>query len=217
MAHEIAHVAARHAMENQGKGALLQYGILGGLILTGGIAGTVLQNTSGLAQMLAFFKFSRGAEVEADKLGVQYLYAAGYDPTAMSTMFEKLASQNKKKPGSLSKLFMTHPPVLERRDDSLELVARFPEKEEYIISTSEFQRVKDHLKKLTNARAGVKGDIDESDPGKPTLKKRQPDPIDDDAGGTSSSEDKGPPKLQKRGEPEQKGQPSPKPSPTPDN
>src|SRR5213078_2121960 len=67
MAHEIAHVAARHAMENQGKGTLLQYGILGGMILTGGIAGTILQNTQGIAQMLAFFKFSRGAEVEADK------------------------------------------------------------------------------------------------------------------------------------------------------
>ena len=73
-------------MENQGKGALLQYGMLAGMIFGGGIAGTVIQNTAGIAQTLAFFKFSRGAEEEADKLGVQYLYAAGYDPTAMSTM-----------------------------------------------------------------------------------------------------------------------------------
>lgn len=211
MAHEIAHVAARHAMENQGKGTLLQYGILGGLILTGGIAGSILQNTQGLAQMLAFFKFSRGAEVEADNLGVQYLYAAGYDPTAMSTMFEKLASQNKKKPGTLSKLFMSHPPTLERRDDSLQLVARFPEREEYIISTSEFQRVKARLLKLTNARAAVKGDVDETDPGRPTLKKRQPDPADaGNDGDSTSTPDSGPPKLKKRDDP------TPVPSPSPE-
>src|SRR5215217_932922 len=187
MAHEIAHVAARHAMENAGKGQFLQYGILAGLIFGGPIAGTILQNTAGLGQALAFFKFSRGAEEEADRLGVQYLYASGYDPTAMSTMFEKLASRNKKKPGSLSKLFMSHPPSAERHDTSLALVSRFPEKEEYVISTSEFQRVKSHLLKLTNARAGVTADIDETDNSRPTLKKRQPDASDSDSTGTSDS------------------------------
>ena len=71
----------------------------------------------------------------------------------MATMFEKLASKNKKKPGTLSKLFSTHPQSIERRDKSLALVARFPEKEEYVISTSEFQRVKAHLFRLSNAKA----------------------------------------------------------------
>lgn len=214
MAHEIAHVAARHAMENAGKGQFLGYGILAGLILTGGIAGTVLQNTAGLGQALAFFKFSRGAEEEADNLGVQYLYASGYDPTAMSSMFEKLASRNKKKPGSLSKLFMSHPPSAERHDTSLALVARFPEKEEYVISTSEFQRVKAHLMKLTNAKAGVSTDVDDTDNSRPTLKKRQPDSTDSDSGtsdSSSSSTSEGPPQLKKRNEP------TPQPSPTPDN
>ncbi|MEP6944448.1 MAG: M48 family metallopeptidase, partial [Acidobacteriota bacterium] len=210
MAHEIAHVAARHAMENQGKGTFMQYGILAGILLSGGIAGSVLQNTAGLTQALAFSKFSRSAEVEADKLGVQYLYAAGYDPTAMSTMFEKLAAQNKKKPGTISKLFSSHPPSLERRDDSLELVARFPEKDEYVISTSEFQRVKAHLMKITNAKAGVTADLDEGGDAKPTLKKRQAEPTDTsdtpDAGSSSSD---GPPKLKKRNEPE----PTPTPKP----
>jgi predicted Zn-dependent protease len=212
MAHEIGHVAARHAMENQGKGTLLNYGLLAGMILTGGVAGAILQNTAGLAQMLAFFKFSRSAEEEADRLGVQYLYASGYDPTGMSTMFEKLASQNKKKPGSLSKLFATHPQSLDRRDTSLQLVARFPEKEEYIISTSEFQRVKSHLMKLTNAKAGVSTDYDQTDDSKPTLKKRQPDANDtttDGSPGSSSSD--GPPKLKKRDEP------APTPTPTPES
>lgn len=207
MAHEIAHVAARHAMENQGKGTFLQYGMLAGMIFGGGIASTILQNTAGITQALAFFKFSRGAEGEADRLGVQYLYAAGYDPTAMSTMFEKLASQNKKKPGTLSKLFSSHPQSLDRREESLALAARFPDKEEYIISTSEFQRVKNHLMKLTNAKAGVTTDYDQADDSKPTLKKRQPEADPADKDGESSSD--GPPRLKK------KDQPDPVPTPTP--
>ena len=215
MAHEIGHVAARHAMENQGKGTLLQYGMLAGMIFGGGIAGAVLQNTAGITQALAFFKFSRGAEEEADRLGVQYLYAAGYDPTAMSTMFEKLASQNKKKPGTLSKLFSSHPQSIDRRDSSLQLVARFPEKEEYVISTSEFQRVKSYLMKLTNAKAGVTIDYDQTDNSRPTLKKRQPEPditgTDSDAGSSSSSSD-GPPKLKKKEQPED----APAATPTPE-
>ena len=158
--------------------------------------------------------FSRGSEREADLLGVQYLYAAGYDPTAMATMFEKLASQNRKKKSTLSKLFSTHPQSIERRDDSLALVARFPEKNEYMISTSEFQKVKDYLLKQTNAKAAVVGDIDEGEPGRPTLKRRQPDSTDGDGNGipaesSSEPEQKGPPKLKRRGEPD--------PTPSPDD
>jgi hypothetical protein len=213
MAHEIGHVAARHAMENQGKLQALNYGMLAGIIFGGPIASTVLQNAGGLTQALAFFKFSRGAEEEADNLGVQYLYAAGYDPTGMSTMFEKLSSKNKKKPGTLSKLFSSHPQSIERRDTSLTLVGRFPEREEYVISTSEFQRVKAHLLRLSNVKAGVTSDIDEGEPGKPTLKRRQPEPDSDSTspGDSSSSDSKdAPPKLKKRGE-----EPEPKPSPSP--
>lgn len=211
MAHEIAHVAARHAMENAGKGSFINYALFGAIIFTGGIAGAVIQNTAQLGQLLAFFKFSRGAEEEADRLGVQYLYAAGYDPTAMATMFEKLASKNKKKPNKIAELFTSHPQSLERRDASLDLVSRFDEKQEYIISTSEFQRVKEHLIKQTNARAAVVGDFDDEETGRPTLKRRQPDdpnadPADSD-GDSSSSDEGGPPKLQRRGDP------APTPSP----
>ncbi len=214
MAHEIAHVAARHAMENQGKGAFMNYAALAGIIFGGPIVSTVLQNGGGIMAGLASLKFSRGAEEEADSLGVQYLYASGYDPTGMSTMFEKLASQNKKKPGSLAKLFSTHPQSIDRRDSSLQLVSRFPEKEEYVISTSEFQRVKAHLLQITNAKAGISTDYDQADDSRPTLKKRQPDPqdapgADPDSGSSSSSPDSGPPKLKKRGEPD----PIPSPSP----
>ncbi|MEP7149298.1 MAG: M48 family metallopeptidase [Acidobacteriota bacterium] len=210
MAHEIAHVTARHAMENQGKMQAIQYGLLGTILFGGGIASAIAQNAGGFAQLLSFLQFSRGAESEADVLGVQYLYASGYDPTAMSTMFEKLNARNKKKPGTLSKIFATHPQSVVRRDASLALVARFPEKEEYIISTSEFQRVKAHLLKITNARAGVTSDLDEDGNQKPTLKRRQPessDPANPDKGSSSSD---GPPQLKKRGE-----EPAPTATPKP--
>ena len=174
-----------------------------------------LQNGGGIFAGLAQLKFSRGAEEEADNLGVQYLYASGYDPTAMSTMFEKLASQNKKKPGTLAKLFSTHPQASNRQDTSLQRVGRFPEKEEYVISTSEFQRVKGYLFKLTNARAGISTDYDQPDEGKPTLKKRQPDApdsVDAPEGESSSNPDSAPPKLKKRGEPDDE-RPTAEPSP----
>ncbi len=215
MAHEIAHVAARHAMENQGKGAFINYAAIAGIIFGGPILSPILQNGGGILAGLASLKFSRGAEEEADSLGVQYLYASGYDPTAMATMFEKLASKNKKKPGSFAKLFSTHPQSLERRDSSLSLVSRFAEREEYVISTSEFQRVKAHLLRISNAKAGVTSDLDEGDPGKPTLKRRSPEPdaTDGTTDSTDSSSDKkdAPPQLKRRGDPE------PSPTPTPEN
>lgn len=210
MAHEIAHVAARHAMENQGKGTLINYAALAGIIFGGPIVSTVLQNGGGILAGLASLKFSRGAEVEADNLGVQYLYAAGYDPTAMSTMFEKLASQNKKKASTIAKIFASHPQSVDRRDTSLALVARFPEREEYIITTSEFDRAKSHLFRSSNARAGVTSDLEESDPGKPTLKRRQPESTDstDPDSDSGSSSSGAPPQLKRKSE-------EPKPSPSP--
>jgi hypothetical protein len=203
MAHEIAHVAARHAMENQGKASAINYGLLATVLFGGGIASTIAQNAGGFGQMLAFFKFSRGAEEEADRLGVQYLYASGYDPTAMSTMFEKINSLNRKKPGKISKLFATHPQATDRRDASLALVARFPEREEYIMSTSEFQRVKGRLLKLSNARAATTIDFDEGTVnGKPTLKRRSPDGDDSTTsspnGTDNQNTNEGTPQLKRR-------------------
>lgn len=179
MAHEIAHVAARHAVENQRKAELTQYAIMIPAIIFGGGLGQLIYQGGGFAALLGFMRFSRGAEEEADKLGIQYMYAAGYDPTAMATMFEKLESKNKKKPGFISKLFATHPAPPDRRAASLALAARFPEREEYVISSSEFQRVKGRLLRLSNARASTAGALpgaEEGAPGRPTLKRRQPTP-----------------------------------------
>jgi predicted Zn-dependent protease len=204
MAHEIAHVAARHALENQTKAGLLEYLALGTSIFLGGIPGMIFQNTAGLGLLGAFMKFSRNAESEADKLGVQYMYAAGYDPSAMATMFEKLEAKNKKKPGLISRAFASHPAPPDRRAAALALAARFPENDEYVISTSEFQRVKARLLRLSNARASTAGALpgaEEGAPGRPTLKRRQPTPDDAQANpdGTPIEKQEAP-KLKKEGD-----------------
>ena len=206
MAHEIAHVAARHAVENQAKASLLEYAALGASIFLGGIPGMIYQNTAGIGLLGIFMKFSRSAEEEADRLGVQYMYAAGYDPGAMATMFEKLEAKNKKKPGFISRAFSTHPAPPDRRAAALALAARFPEHDEYVISSSEFQRVKSRLLRMSNARASSSGAIQAGDdsgaPGRPTLKRRQPtadDPTATTEGGEQKPADQqqAPPKLKR--------------------
>ncbi len=204
MAHETGHVAARHAVENQTKANLLEYLAMGGSIFLGGIPGMIYQNTAGLGLLGIFMKFSRSAEEEADRLGVQYMWAAGYDPTAMATMFEKLEAKNKKKPGLISRAFASHPAPPERRASALALAARFPEHDEYVISTSDFQRVKAKLLRLSNARATTAGVLpsgDEGAPGRPTLKRRQPTPDDSttnpDGSEQKPAEKREPPKLKR--------------------
>ncbi|HZG54255.1 MAG TPA: M48 family metallopeptidase [Pyrinomonadaceae bacterium] len=200
MAHEIAHVAARHAMENIAKANLYQGLAMAGSIFLGGIPGLIYQNTAGFGLAALFSKFSRSAESEADRLGTQYLYAAGYDPNAMATMFEKLASKNKKKPGFLAKTFASHPQSAERLQASQVLVSRFPEREEYVVSTSEFQRVKGRLLRLSNAKASTAGDIagGEDGPRRPTLKRRTPASTDAPTGtGDQKDQKDAPPKLKR--------------------
>jgi predicted Zn-dependent protease len=205
MAHEIAHVAARHAVENQTKASLIEYAAIGTSIFLGGIPGMIFQNTAGIGLLGVFMKFSRSAEEEADKLGVQYMYAAGYDPGAMATMFEKLEAKNKKKPGFISRAFASHPAPPDRRASALALAARFPENEEYVISSSEFQRVKSRLLRLSNARAATTGAIAAGEeggaPGRPTLKRRQPTPDDSTTtspdGEQKPAETTAPPKLKR--------------------
>ncbi len=178
MAHEIAHVAARHGVEQASKGQIVNWGTLP-LIFLGGWGGFAIRQAAGLAIPVGFLKFNRNAEFEADTLGVQYLWASGYDPHSMSSFFEKLQSQEKKKPGTMSKIFSTHPMVGDRIDRVNSLIARFPDRSEYTINTSEFVQVKNRLIALTNARTmGGKGAVgaSEADSKRPTLKRRQPAP-----------------------------------------
>jgi len=182
IAHEIAHVAARHGMEQASKGELFNYLSIP-LIFLGGIGGYAIRQGLGLAVPLSFLKFSRGAEKEADRLGAQYMWASGYDPNALITFFEKLQAKNKKKPGTLSKLFSTHPMTGDRITEVRELIAQFPERGEYQLSSSEFGQVKSRIVAIGGATRG--SGRDES--GRPTLKRRPQTTTDDDKGDSETS------------------------------
>jgi beta-barrel assembly-enhancing protease len=176
MAHEIGHAAARHGVEQASKGELANYLSIP-LIFVGGMGGYIARQAIGLAVPLGFLKFSRADEKEADRLGAQYLWASGYDPHALITFFEKLEAKEKKKPGTIAKVFSTHPMTSDRIKEVEGLVARFPEQNEYQLSTSEFNQMKSRMVSLTPHAAPGSGD-----PGKPTLKRRpsstQGDPSD---------------------------------------
>lgn len=184
MAHEIAHVAARHGIEQASKGELLQWGSLP-LIFLGGWGGYIIQQVAGVALPLTFLKFSRGAEKEADRLGAQYMWASGYDPNALITFFEKLQAQEKRKPGTLEKVFSTHPMTGDRITEVRDLIVRFPDRADYQLSSSEFREVKS---RLTTASAANRSTNNSRDDKRPTLKRRpQTDTGDSDIDRDDSS------------------------------
>lgn len=172
MAHEIAHVTARHGVEQASKATLANYAMIPLIFMTGGL-GYIAYQAAQIGVPLTFLKFSRNVETEADKLGAQYLWAAGYDPNNFLSFFEKLEKKEKHKPGTLSKLFGTHPPTPDRIVKVHDLLARFPDRDEYTVSTSEFNRVKSRLLAITNSRTLDAAGNRESGPKRPTLKRRK--------------------------------------------
>lgn len=171
MAHEIGHVAARHGVEQASKATLANYAMIPLIFMTGGL-GYIAYQAAQIGVPLTFLKFTRGAEAEADKLGAQYLWASGYDPNNFLSFFEKLEKKEKHKPGTLSKLFGTHPPTPDRIQKIHDLLARFPDRDEYTVSTSEFSRVKSRLLAVTNAKT-IDGSGRDTGPKRPTLKRRK--------------------------------------------
>jgi predicted Zn-dependent protease len=152
MAHEIAHVTARHGTENASKGQLVNIASIP-LIFLGGVGGFALRQAAGFLIPMQFLQFSRGAETEADYLGLQYLYKTGYDPGAAVTFFEKLQARETARPGSVSKMFSTHPPTGDRIEKTkTNIEAILPDREQYVVTTSEFQNIKTLLAKLNNER-----------------------------------------------------------------
>src|SRR5437868_11898091 len=150
MAHEIAHVAARHAMRQMTRANWANYLSIP-LIFVGGGAGYAARMAASLALPVTFMKFSRGFESEADYLGLEYMYHAGYDPQAFISFFEKVEAQEKRKPGSLAKAFASHPQTPERiAATQKEIATVLPARNEYIVSTSEFDDVKSRLAALEN-------------------------------------------------------------------
>lgn len=165
MAHEIAHVAARHGTRQATKGELANLLTIP-LIFVGGGIGYGARSAAGFLIPVGFMKFSRAYEREADFLGLQYLYKTGYDPQAFVTFFEKIQAKEKKRPGTLSKMFASHPQTPDRIEESQKEIAQIlPAKSEYIVTTSEFDEVKARLMAIHNRR---KVD-DKSD--KPTLRR----------------------------------------------
>lgn len=172
MAHEIAHVTARHGVEQASKATLANYAMIPLIFMTGGL-GYIAYQAAQIGVPLTFLKFSRNVETEADKLGAQYLWAAGYDPNNFLSFFEKLEKKEKRKPGTLSKLFGSHPPTPDRIVKVHDLLARFPDRDEYTVSTSEFNRVKSRLLAITNSKTLDAAGNRESGPKRPTLKRRK--------------------------------------------
>ncbi len=167
MAHEIAHVTARHATRNATKAELVQLASIG-LIFIGGWPGFGIQQAASFLIPLKFLQFSRSAEREADFLGLQYMYKAGYDPNAFITFFEKVRGEEKKRPGHVPKAFSTHPPTPERITKAQEEIAQIlPSRPEYIVTTSDFNAVKARLSRLEIGRKPKEGE-----PDRPTLRKK---------------------------------------------
>ncbi|MGD0906661.1 MAG: M48 family metallopeptidase [Candidatus Acidiferrales bacterium] len=201
MSHEIAHVAARHGTKNATKGELMQFASIPLILLgPGGWAGYGLYEGLNLAIPIGYLKFSRDAEREADYLGLQYMYKAGYDPNAFVSFFEKIEAEERRHPGSIPKVFSTHPPTPERVQKAQEEIATIlPARDEYIVTTSEFDVIKARLHKIENRN---KLDNTKSGGDKPTLRTRTEQPTQGSAGGqtTTSGDDSDPdrPVLKKR-------------------
>ena len=152
MAHEIAHVAARHGTKQASRGQLAQIMTIP-LYVMGGWTGYAIRQGLNIAIPMGFLQFSKGFEKEADYLGLQYMYKAGYDPTAFVDFFEKIETMEKKKPGTMSKVFSSHPPTDDRIRLSQEEIQKIlVAKPEYVVNTSEFNDVKHRLEMLHNRR-----------------------------------------------------------------
>jgi len=166
------------------------------LIFLGGPIGYGIRQAAGFLIPLQFLQFSRGAEREADFLGLQYLYKTGYDPTAYISFFEKVQAQEKRKPGFLAKAFSTHPPTEDRITKSQkEIQELLTERQEYVVNTSEFDHIKARLAASENAK---KPTVDDLKSKRPVLKRKTPGDVDDSDGGTSSPVDESRPKLTRK-------------------
>ena len=190
MGHEIAHVAARHGTKTATKGELMQLATIPVMILVPyGLAGYGIYEGLNLAIPMSYLKFTRDAEKEADFLGLQYMYKAGYDPNAFVSFFEKIEAEERRHPGSIPKIFSTHPPTPDRVQKAQEEIATIlPARDEYIVTTSEFDTVKSRLRRIEN-RNKLEAQKNAGD--KPTLRTRTENPPPANTGSGSGSSTSG--------------------------
>jgi len=146
VAHEIAHVAARHMTRQATRNEIANLATIPLSVLLGGWTGYAVRQGAGLAIPMTFLKFNRADESEADYLGVQYMYAAGYDPNGALSIFEKIESLRKTKPGLMARVVSTHPMDADRiRKTQREIQQILPAKPEYVVTTSEYRAMRDRL------------------------------------------------------------------------
>lgn len=159
VAHEIAHVAARHMTRQATKSQIANIASIPLSVMLGGWAGMAVRQGAGLAIPMTFLSFSRRDEREADYLGLQYMYAAGYDPNGAINIFEKLEALSRRRPGAVSRLFSTHPIDAARiRDAQKEIQEIFPARETYVVTTSEYHDVRARLLRMESVRKPAEPD-----------------------------------------------------------
>ena len=154
MAHEIAHVAARHMTCRATKSELAGIAsVIGSLAGGGGWTGYAVRQVAGFGVPMTFLSFSRHDESEADYLGVQYMYSAGYDPNGAVSVFEKMEALERQKPGVISRAFATHPMDSDRIANTEKEIDRIlPARPQYVVSTSDYKSIRDRLIAQQNQR-----------------------------------------------------------------
>jgi beta-barrel assembly-enhancing protease len=169
MAHEIAHVAACHAVRSRTRGRLMDFASLP-LTMVGGPIGYAVYQGLSVATPLMFMKFSRRFESEADFLAVQYIYKAGYDPQALTGFFERVTSLERTKQNVVAKAFRSHPQTRDRiKKTQQEINTLLPSRPQYKVDTSEFQEIKMRL-----SQAEKTPTLERRANFTPTLKRRSP-------------------------------------------
>jgi predicted Zn-dependent protease len=193
MAHEIAHVAARHGTRQATRGQVAQLATIP-LIFMGGWAGYGIRQAASIMVPIGFLQFSKAFESEADLLGLQYMYKTGYDPEAFVDFFEKIQSLEKKKPGTMAKVFSTHPPTEDRIVTAQKNIQEYLKaRPEYVVTTSEFSDVKGRLAMLHNRKK-----VDTKDDGRPKLRKAPGSGTTTDGSGSTTGGDDDRPTLKRR-------------------
>ena len=115
LAHEIAHISQRHAAEQLTKATMANWGLgmLGALLGNSGGA-SAAKLAAGFLASGVFLKFSRDHEREADRVGLQMMARAGWDPRGMVELFEILRREEKRDPGAVDLFFSSHPSPQDR-------------------------------------------------------------------------------------------------------
>ena len=158
IAHELGHSAARHATRQASRSRLINMGTVP-LVLLGGVTGLAARQIATVAVPMAFLKFSREFETEADLLGLEYLWKSGFDPNATIDLFESMESTERRQPGSVAKLFRSHPLTPDRIEKTQKNIdTLLPHRDQYTVNTSEYEEVRTRLYEILQPQAAPDSD-----------------------------------------------------------